>query len=294
MSKLDPIVVKYGVSVAAESFEQLLTEALATHGKLLKEPQHIVLDFTETNFIDIVSCQYITAFQLTARDRNWLVSIRPPSSKAVRDFWRHWEFPQAFKTATTLDFSSLFSGPDRKVLKEPQTTFSYRAPLRVEEPEDGDPDSSRHFFGFVSEHLRGVDASNLAHFEAERWAIPEVKKILKKYLDRASEYLPSRVVFEAFFNAAKHPNASVIQTASWNKRLTRKHNAGEIQDNGFFNFIFWDDGDSIEDTMCNAVEAGVAVREVYSTEFDRKFHFVYQDVETALSPTVQDFLRAVP
>jgi len=279
LSDLIPIVVEYGASVSADSFESILAEALAPKGKLLKEPQHIVLDFTETDFIDIVSCQYITAFELTARSRNWLVSLRPPSNKAVRDFWRHWEFPQAFKAATELDFASLFSGEDRKILTEAQTTYSYRAPLRVEEPEDSDTASSRHFFGFVSEALKEVDASNLAHFEAERWTIPEVQQILKQHLDRGSDYLPSRVVFEAFFNAAKHPNAKLIQTASWNKHLTKRVNGKEIRDNGFFNFIFWDDGESIEDTMCNAVRSGVPVREDYSSEFDRKFHFVYEDVE---------------
>jgi len=279
LSDLIPIVVEFGPSVSAGSFESILTEALATKDKLLKEPQHIVLDFSQTDFIDIVSCQYITAFELTARSRNWLVSVRPPSNKAVRDFWRHWEFPQAFKEATELDFASLFSGADRNILTEAQTTFSHRAPLRVEEHKDSDADSSRHFFGFVSEALKEVDASSLAHFEAERWTIPEVQQILKQHLDRGCDYLPSRVVFEAFFNAAKHPNAKIIQTASWNKRLTRRLNGKELHDNGFFNFIFWDDGDSIEDTLCNAVGSGVPVREEYSTEFDRKFHFIYEDVE---------------
>lgn len=295
-----PVAVNFGTSVSASAFEFVLIDALSTIDYLSKEPQIIVLNFSETEFIDIVSTQYITAFVLTAKSRNWLIILRPPKSKNVRDFWRHWNYPQAFKLATGMNFASLFSGEDRAILKEPQTTYSDDAPLEIGVPdEDEDEDEthdsttrsiseiakskmtkrerSKRFFGFVSQPIDGVDASNLANFQADGWTIPEVQNVLDRYLENGADYIPSRIVFEAFFNAAKHPNATIVQTVSWKKELTRRLDRKSISDNGYFNCVFWDNGDSIESTLSKAIDDGVTVRQEYSTEFDKKYYFEYQD-----------------
>lgn len=310
MTSLKPIEINFDGRVVASDFDRKVNEAANKYRMFNKEPRHVVLNFRETTFIDIVSTQYITAFVAQAKKRNWLVSLRPPSSKRVRDFWRHWDFPNAFRDATDIEFSSLLSGPDRKILMEPQTSFRSDGPLFIYYPDldnlndtkiannDGKPiqighGRSKNFFGFVTQFLGDYDPINLAEHNSGAWTIHQVRDVLDQYIPK-SKVIPSHIIFEAFFNAVKHPEATLVQTVSWKKELAESLDGEAPDDQGFFNFVFWDNGDSIDKTLQDVVDRGENVREEYSREFDQMYRFVFVDLETPNRSYSDNILSRVP
>lgn len=274
---LPVVTIELAQYIAGDSFEYVLSEALENQIESALEPRICVLDFQETIWIDIASTQLITTFYLAARKKNWLVLLRPPRSKEVRDFWRFWRFPEAFEVATNTAFSRLITGPDREKLNEPQTTYNERSVLQVHDALDPDTSRSLNFFGFVSDTILGSNLASVASTQADRWTSSDVQDVLEKYVGGRCDYIPTRVVFEAVFNATKHPGATLIQSASYHDRFARQKSSSRkrTRDSDFVLF-FWDNGQSILSTVISALKGGVNIKQHYADDFTKNYLVTYK------------------
>jgi hypothetical protein len=269
------VAIEFGQYVAGDNFEWLVSEALKDHSTTAQHPRVCVLDFRETNWIDIVSTQTITAFVIAVRKRNWLTIVRPPQNKEARDFWRLWRFPEAFEAATQIPFSRLVAGKDRDYLKEPQTTYSDTSVLRIHDPLDEQAARSLNFFGFVSDTISGSNLANIASSQADKWTGSDVQDVLEKYVGGRCDYIPTRIVFEAVFNATKHPGATLIQSASYHNKFTQKSGSKERSRDSDFVVFFWDNGRSMLSTVNSALGSGVDLKRHYLEEFEKRYHVLY-------------------
>lgn len=268
-----PVVpIEFGHGVAGDAFDDLVGIELERHQATAQFPRVCVLDFRETRWIDIASTQRISAFFLAARKRNWMTLVRPPRLKKVRDHWRLWRFPAAFEAATDTPFSRLIAGDDRSILNEQQSTYDERRILRIHDGHDPHSPRSSNFWGFVSEKISPTNLPSVASNQADLWSMDDVQDLLKKYIDGRVDYIPTRVVFEAIFNATKHPGASIIQTASYHDKLARMKSQDKSEGRkSDFVMFFWDNGRSILSTIDDAISRQVELKRHYLQAFERNY-----------------------
>ena len=270
------VVIAFGPYVAGKTFDSLVCEALEKHKNTDRQPRICVLDFRETEWIDLVSTQSITSFSIAARKRNWLPVIRPPANKAARDFWRLWQFPEAFEDATKVSFSRLISGDDRKFLSERQTTYSERSLLQIHDPLNVDAKRSLNFFGFVSDAISGSNLAHVASKQADKWTISDVQNILAKHIGGRCDYIPTRVVFEAVFNATKHPGATIVQSASYHDKFAKQTSGENRQRDSDFVVLFWDNGRSMVSTINSALDSGVDLEQHYIHDLQKEYDVTFK------------------
>jgi len=138
-------------------------------------------------------------------------------------------------------------------------------------PDDGNPDERRNFFGFMKYDL-GPEQLDLFPEskalipvnEATRWQGNLIKAVLRNHLKAQSggEDEVSRVViYESMANAVQHPKASKIQVASKFYRRERETQDSEsVAPEGAFEICVWDDGESMIQTLGNALKKAGKVR----------------------------------
>lgn len=279
MTSLQDIEVKFEGYIAADVFERTIAETLKNYPDQIGLPFKLILDFSDIAGMDIIASQQLTANIISFRKRNCWPILRLPKKKAVRDFWRAWNYPEAFKEATGMPFSKLVHPDDYIFLSEPQTTYPINSLRKIGDPTLSGSSRADNFFGFFTEHVNSVSPTYLADRETDRWAMDQIQDILKAHLGDSSDYMPNRVVFEAMFNASKHPNASIIQSSSFHRSFARERDGDsrgapskKRADNAFVMF-FWDNGRSIVETLGGAIEDGVDIREGYSGGYDRNYNF---------------------
>src|SRR5581483_4363458 len=85
--------------------------------------------------------------------------------------------------------------------------------------------------------------------ETDRWSHRDVKGFLEDHLGKGRAPLVAPgIIFEALANAVRHPNASFVCTAAFVTTPTVKY------PRGILTIAFWDNGDSIMNTLRNALD----------------------------------------
>lgn len=260
--------VDLGGSIPAREFENRAYAALKSP---MRPGSQIVFDFRGTSFVEPAALQLFVSLTRHLKQVGSIVVIRVPERQKPRDFWRAWGFPAALSLATSTSFFAMVDESSRKYFGEPPKYYT-----RDEFPclPNANPNDIRstNFFGFCSQPLPSANpSSRLAYQERGYWDTVQVRDVIEKKLGKNADYFPSRVVFEAFLNAMRHPGASLVQTASLDQKAAKK-----------FTVHFWDDGRSMTTTMSRALEAGIKVRGEYEVDLDRNYFVIASphDVET--------------
>ena len=220
------------------------------------DTRNIIIDMRECLFIEVSSLIYLVSF-ITAREREGLrTTIALPKSKKVRDFLRVWKFPEAIRGASGKLFYNMVLEEDRHYfgenanyedLKYAGTTLMSGLDRLV----------SERFFSITHCPIHQNKSSIAAvKNESSRWEQRLIMSVLENHLSGPKGYISSRVIYESMTNAVRHPNASFIQTASH----LGATGASSGQGGGFLTIVFWDDGDSIVDTLRKVLSEGREIR----------------------------------
>lgn len=233
-----------------------------------------IFDFSESTFVSIACSQYVIAFAKKCRLLGWNFSLVLPKYKKVRDFWVLWNFHGGLLEATGIDISELIPANQQDLLKEEQITFfEQKKAFNVNQFER---QRSRNFFGFHSIKLSGRATGMAAISEADQWRSKEIRDILERGLDTRSDYITSRIVFEAIFNAIKHPDAKLVQTCSWHPKLFKRVDGSDHEDaRQPFSLVFWDDGKPFTIVMDAALKRGAKIRSTEDEQYRTSYRVEY-------------------
>jgi len=240
----------------------------------------LLLDFTDAEYIDIAALVNCIALMLHRYEAKQLTFFAHPAKKAVRDFLQVWRFPEAVSDAIGVPFSNFLLANDLHYLNEPQTTYTGRGDGidALEYDPDWSPqsDSPRNFFEFLSFFKQDRQAiSPEGQFlyaprrVSRRWAEPSILEVLATHMsgDSPKEEIARILIFEAVSNAVRHPSARVIQVVSKFERKFHKKSPAHGSDTSHsekgwatnkeaLRICVWDDGESIDMTLRNALELG--------------------------------------
>jgi hypothetical protein len=255
------------VGVPATATPLAVEQAFATHDPETWESCNVNFDLSECRFIEVPTLVYLIA-TLTARSRRGLhSSMTLPRSKDVRDFLREWLFPDAVRDAVGLPFS--------KVVVEQDVKDYFGENRGPANPKYGSLSEHHWFEGQVHRVLSGNSFGLVTYFlqrlasdallamdESKRWQDRLVRSVLKRHLGAVapSGFVASRIVFEAMTNAVRHPKGTLIQTGSrfvfpknTNATTVASDDASRPANRGHLILVFWDDGDSMIDTLRRAL-----------------------------------------
>lgn len=290
------VYLRLGIAVVGQSIDEEIASADKS-GNFEKLRNRIyIFDLSDARFISIACSHYIIAFVRKCAKLRWDFRLILPTRRKVRDFWKLWRFYEALEVAADKPWVELLYEEDRILAQERQQTFFERsAPTTYQT--GSDTLRSENFFGFHSMHLNSHSKGMIAVAEADQWRTKEIRDIVERGLGIRSDYFSSRVVFEAVFNAVKHPAASLIQTSSWHPRLYQRRNPESDEEyGGAFSLTVWDNGKPFSAVMNRALEDGVTLRGEVKP-YNRSAYLVsYRDLSTAPekpSPLERDLTEVV-
>lgn len=312
------LAVRLPARVAGSVFEKTVAAQLLDHNIHSIDALHsISLDLSSTNFIDPYSLQVIVAY-IASFDRHGIdCNLRLPRRKAVRDFIRAWGYDYALITALNRSLFSLVDRDDRVRFfrdREQQTTFDLRdfpkgmpgfgrsSSAHTERLTNRNIESaprSDNFFGFNSFDVSSLpNKIRTAHEEKEDWKSNNIRSFCAAKMGINAEYLASRVVFEALFNALRHPDATVVQTATLPLPPSKAAIAKNAPQSDEFcltlaapNLVsgrsvaihYWDDGGSMLDVLKSRLrENGKDIRTGTDKEFFTRYRVHLRDKDTGV------------
>lgn len=187
------------------------------------------LDLAACTYIEIATLTMINALITNRRRKGLQTTLALPASKDVRDFMRIWNFPSAIEFATGIPFQAVVRKEDHKYFGENETPkdvkYSGYIPSRGIEHL-----LSKRFFSFYTFPFKDVSKLKIIKDESKRWEGKLVESVLSHHLGSPEGYIPSRVIYECMSNAARHPRATFVQTAShFNETLSSDFLAGEFK-----------------------------------------------------------------
>lgn len=242
--------VGFPPSVPVGEFERLclarLGDANALDGGLL-------LDFTSSTFVEMVTWQAVTALAVSLEREGIPLKIRVPGGpegKNARDAMRAWLWPQALNAVSARGFDGILEEQDRRYSRA--SGGDVGAPAYTLHPE------SERTIPFHT--WRTEDYRDKFRIVDELLELPEFRPIMR-VLDRRlsvstsasrtaelGNHVMSRIVFEAMTNALRHAGAESIQVSSF-IRSTGPASAA-------FTIAFWDDGLPMWQTLQSAASSG--------------------------------------
>ncbi|MEP1765536.1 MAG: STAS domain-containing protein [Sulfitobacter sp.] len=254
--------------------------------------QSIHVDLTHVTFMDCYSAQVLISY-LTAWDRNGIsTTISLPEKKSVRDIMRVWNFDDALKAATGRRMYRFSDDETRQKYFFPndsQSTFDldeFPTHYKIPTNDDGDDDESirPNFFGFrtIKVPSNVHEKPELANDEKRFWQNHNVKTLLERDLGIDVRYFSARVIFEAVFNALRHPSAEIVQTATHTRyiydrsqQLTlpfNKTQRNKKQASKSAVVHYWDNGRSLLDL----IEENLATKKTFRTSSPGKYFRSYR------------------
>ncbi|MEM9410068.1 MAG: hypothetical protein AAGA30_03075, partial [Planctomycetota bacterium] len=220
------------------------------------------VDMSECRYIQVTGLLGIVSFFAKRRSLGLNTTLRLPRLKKVRDFFRAWAFPAAIRHATGRSFFSTVATEDHKFFGENSSIEEMDYSGRVLEVGVGrnrriERVLSEKFFEIKSFLSSDFDeGSRLAERESQRWKQEHVVSVLNRHLNGSGTSVSSHIVHEAMMNSIRHPNASLVQTAS------------QIQNEKYLTICFWDNGESLVDTLVSAINAG---KKIQASSVERLF-----------------------
>jgi hypothetical protein len=243
------------------------------------EPSAMVLDLSRSEYIEVASLVYFIASIKARLKQNHSTFIKIPASKNVRDFLRVWRFPEAVEEITNKEFINLVVEEDRHYFGENKKLSDIKYANTTVLDDKVERLLSDRFFALTTFHLKGNrDDTRLVFDETGRWDGQLIKAVLRKHLAGPEGYFASRIIFESLTNALRHPKARTIQIAS------RFDFSAKDPAKGHFTIVFWDDGDSIIDTLKTAIETGKRVRAREFPELYKNYGVIIEDESEQRQP----------
>jgi hypothetical protein len=285
------------MSQAPVCMESIKLPAIATIGNVEHEidcfyhaatssPADIELDMSFCDFIEPATLILLIALLRQRKFADQTTQIRLPVRKDVRDFLRRWEFPQAVHDATGCSFFSMVTENDRRYFGENSGHDDMKYHARVIDTFGGrERLLSKVFYGiktFFPLNL-ATDREKTVHAamnQADEWKQEQVVDVLNRHLKKHnSKRIASHIVFEAIWNALRHPSAKIIQT-------TCHYQApGEHSRNGMLTIVFWDDGESIVDTLQAGIMSGRGGTYIEAPELYADYVCKFEDRNGVAKPT---------
>lgn len=250
------------------------------------DPECIILDLSDCSYIEITSLMTLISLILQRKNNKKRTLLRLPaeaSGKRVRDFFRAWEFPRVVRDATGIPFSELVVIGDQRYFGENKVAkdFSFRGVL-----ESSDIGIQRlhseNYFSFTSFFPARITAKkDIVYNQSAKWNEYWVQGVLSNHLTGDSGYLASRIIFESLYNAFRHSRANIVLTASRFDKNVTSLNPDAPQ---YFTMVFWDDGDSMVDTLKNSLaddRGGQAIKDIVA-----KYHYNVENPESVVERSV--------
>lgn len=288
----------------------------ALYGQLKADPADLLIDLSETTFVEVPTLQYIISLAVSRHRSNRFTRMRIPGGDEgilARDYLRRIEFPQAVYKATGIRFQNFVVAEDLQYFKGlggDQHELSYSLSKRQRfwrsrsRSETGASSSMQEgleeerFWPFTTWPLgEYLDKGRAADEALDDWSVQTVLSVLNRYLRAPGEvpgaspdkgdlpsagiYVGSRIVFEAMTNAVRHPGAACVQSASV-LRTNNKEGVADYQ-SGHFTMTFWDDGASIIKTLRDAIDKKLDVRYKYPESFDTSYRYRFSTSESTIA-----------
>lgn len=233
----------------------IIDSIISTNQDMDSFTKTVLLDFSNSEFIDVPGLIYILSFVSGRQKEQKRTFLRLPNQKDTRDFLRAWNFPNAVRDVTGLTFWDSVTDEDHDYFGEDPDLGrqKYSGPIYLVGGKWYNI-LSRNYFS-IKTFQPSLFNSSLALEEASRWKRQVISSVLEKVLVGPESYFASRIIFEAIMNAVRHPKASIIQTASHLNKIKKQ----DTQIN-YLTVVFWDDGESIIDTLKLALHEGKRIR----------------------------------
>lgn len=255
-----------------------LESHLAQHE--LPEKGDVLFDLSDACYVEAASLILILALitKLQREGRQLLLNL--PHDKKVRDFLRSWRFPDAVFAQTGRHFRSFTTKESHKYFGEnpTQRTNAPFAKHRLDSAGKQLVEVNEGYYIPFQVYAREEHPFNdsLALAECASWCGPFIWEVLTKLLNKDPDQLARHIVFEALVNAVRHPNASRIVGVSQIGRRIAKNDVATDTSNedlstgrsakktspSHFTMIWWDDGESIIDTLRKPLSKGMPIRSV--------------------------------
>ncbi|KAF0165628.1 MAG: hypothetical protein FD157_1255 [Rhodocyclaceae bacterium] len=289
------IAVMPGVATVLE----VETSVNKTLSESCGESSSLVLDFSESTYIEIASLQYVIALVCRRKKAHLETRLKLPTGSdgfPARSMLRRWNYPAAIRLAAKIKFEDFVVESDHQYFQGNGGDLEPSPYAKTEETYDlpsGPVTFTRdahRFFEFATWDIEKYrEAKRLVIDAYEAWDVDAVRAVLNRNLRAPRQssarngeagasdvYLASRVFYEAITNAVRHPGARVVQTSS---HLDTQNKAKQ-----FFTIVFWDDGKSMLQTMANAIDSKKNIRRPYPKHFDTDFELTRVDEEGNRSP----------
>ncbi|MCK9362119.1 MAG: hypothetical protein M0P74_00730 [Syntrophales bacterium] len=314
-----PVEVSFPVAATIKAAERCVDDVLARHFECIHS---LVLDFSESTFIEIATLQYITALVASRQRQNFETRLRLPAGEKgfrARAMLRRWGYPAALKEATGLRFESFVVESDLGYFhgKGGDQNDTPYAGGQVTYYLNSGPISftieAHRFFECVTWHIKKYDDPKRLVIDAyDDWNVAPVMAVLNRQLRLENPtlsakagaglpdiYVASRVFYEAMINAVRHPSATVIQTSSHLGSFKASDTSSDpdtrkVPSAKFFTMVFWDDGKSMVSTLSDALTNGQQIRRPYPREFDVNFALTRESAEGEKSDIVIVNSKATP
>ncbi|MHB1390807.1 MAG: hypothetical protein ACYCXF_06160 [Thermoleophilia bacterium] len=217
----------------------------------------VILDFSNSIYIEIASISYVISTIASRKKQELETLIALPKSRKVRDFLREWCFPEAIRDVSSLNFWDVVTKDGHKYFGETRDDGQIYKREKAKYVINGKLECmpSEKFFPFRTKNFNTFDEpkKNIAEREKLHWLQREIISVLRKHLRGQPTYVAMNIIYEAVMNAVQHSNSNIMQIAS--------HFQGAFVDGvqkgqSHFTLVFWDDGESIIDTLRNALDRG--------------------------------------
>ena len=83
----------------------------------------LLFDFTNAEYVEVAALGNVIAYVMDRREKSLLTFLAYPRSKAIRDFFTVWRFPDALSQATGMPFTEFLLAEDQLYLEEEQSTY---------------------------------------------------------------------------------------------------------------------------------------------------------------------------
>lgn len=199
-------------------------------------PDRIIFDLGAVEFVDPTALLYLCACAFSLTLAGAALAIELPAGKRVRDLMRRYRFGAALDAVLDESAVDLITDKSASYLREEPE--HYRGSLV-----DGTASALARLTVTAATGLRDAVTT------AQQWAAPDVETLLERYLGAQAGLVAPAIIQEALTNAVTHSGAARVVSNGFLQTGAR----GRA---GLLTISFWDNGESIAETLRLAVRDG--------------------------------------
>jgi hypothetical protein len=292
------MIFKFDNLLVGAGFENKIAETLRTFSDFeFKKIRDAQFDLSKVEFMDCYCAQIFICYIRLMERQGTHLTIRLPESKRVRDMMRVWHLDMAILDAVGKHLIYFCENDQKERYFYPhdrQSTFDLRYFPKLQldsnnpETERVDLNLNENFFGFRSIKVPDdVDEKPIcANIEKRTWQNFNIKTLLEKDLKLDVRYFSARIIFEAVFNALRHPSADIVQTATHTRHIyeaaqlklslhTEKKDIGGIPRKSIVTH-YWDDGESMLDIIIKNLKENKEFRTSLPGDYAKKYRLSWR------------------